>query len=268
MLGMKVAAIQLTPEFGRVEANLERAAQMIRRARVDLAVLPELAFTGYVFINRDELRDLSEPADGPSARFLQQLARETGTIICFGFPERAGEKIYNAAALVGPDGVLAVYRKVHLFKDELDVLDPGEQPFFVVDLGGVKVGMMICFDWVFPEAARSLALQGAQILLHPANLILPFCQDAMITRCLENKVFAITTNRGGVENRRDKPLTFTGRSQIARPNGEFQRLADDADDILVAEIDPQRALNKQMTDRNHLFADRRPRYYVLDKPEP
>ncbi|HPM78732.1 MAG TPA: 5-formyltetrahydrofolate cyclo-ligase, partial [bacterium] len=71
-------------------------------------------------------------------------------------------------------------------------------------------------------------------------------------------------NRGGEENRRDKPLTFTGRSQIARPNGEFARLPDDADDILVAEIDPSRALNKQMTDRNHLFADRRPRYYVLD----
>jgi len=254
----------MTPEFGAVERNLDRAESLLREARADLAVLPEFAFTGYVFVSRQELETYAESREGQSLRRMFDLAKELRGLICFGFPERAKGKIYNSAALVGPQGLLAVYRKIHLFKDEIDILDRGDEPFFVVEVNGVRLGMMICYDWFFPESARSLALQGAQIILHPANLILPFCQDAMAVRCLENRVFAITANRGGTENRTGKRLKFTGRSQIARPDTTYERLPDDADGILVADIDPTQADQKQLTDRNDLLRDRRPKLYRLD----
>ena len=261
---MRIAAIQMTPEFGAVERNLDRAEVMLADARPALAVLPEFAFTGYVFANREELASYAEPRDGRSIRRMAEVARRLDTLICFGFPEQAGGRIFNSAALVGPAGLLAVYRKIHLFKDEIDILDPGDEPFAVIETAGVRLGMMICYDWFFPESARSLALAGAQIVLHPANLILPFCQDAMCTRCVENRIFAITANRGGEENRTGKLLRFTGRSQIARPDATCERLPDAADGVIVAEIDPALANNKNLTDRNNLLLDRRPQMYRLD----
>ena len=126
---------------------------------------------------------------------------------------------------------------------------------------------MVCFDWVFPESVRSLALLGAQIILHSANLVMPYCQDAMITRCLENQVFAVTANRGGSENRAGKILTFTGRSQITRPDSTYERLPDDANGVLVSEINPTLADIKGITEHNHLWRDRRPQLYSLDKSE-
>jgi predicted amidohydrolase len=158
---------------------------------------------------------------------------------------------------------VAVYRKIHLFMDEIGLFTPGDEPFAVVAANGVRLGMMVCFDWYFPESARSLALLGAQIILHPANLVLPFCQSAMITRCLENRVFAVTANRGGAEDRQGKEMRFTGRSQIARPDGTYERLPDDADAMLAAEIDPQRADNKKLTPLNDLLQNRRPHLYYL-----
>lgn len=261
---MRVAAIQMSPEFGQVEKNFDRAEALLAEARADLAVLPEFAFTGYAFLDRNELAQFAEATDGRSVRRMIDGARRLGGLICFGFPERAGEKIYNAAALVGPSRLLAVYHKIHLFRDEPEILDPGDTPFFVTEVNGVRLGMMICYDWFFPESARSLALQGAQIILHPANLLLPFCQDAMVTRCVENRVFAITANRNGAEQRNGKRLKFTGRSQIARPDATYDRLKDGADGILVAEIDPAQADDKFLTDRKDLLHERRPKLYRLD----
>jgi predicted amidohydrolase len=156
-----------------------------------------------------------------------------------------------------------VYRKIHLFMDEMDLFAAGEEPFSVVEAAGARLGMMICYDWYFPESARSLALQGAQILLHPANLVLPFCQNAMITRCIENRVFAITANRGGAEMRQGKEMRFTGHSQIAQPDGGSVRLPDDAEAVLAADIDPRQADRKRLTPRNDLLTDRRPALYTL-----
>jgi len=94
---------------------------------------------------------------------------------------------------------------------------------------------MICFDWIFPEAMRTLALMGAQIVLHPANLVLPYCQDAMVTRCIENRVFEITANRIGVE----RGLKFTGASQITAPGGiVLHRATKTKEEALAVDIDP------------------------------
>jgi predicted amidohydrolase len=129
----------------------------------------------------------------------------------------------------------------------------------VYDIGLAKIGMMICFDWFFPEVTRILSLKGAQIICHPANLVLPHCQNAMVTRCLENRVFAITCNRTGIEERSiANSLRFTGKSQIVNPEGTVLTQAGEIGEaVRVIAIDPNAAKNKRVTQRNDLFNDRR-----------
>ena len=138
---------------------------------------------------------------------------------------------------------------------------PGYSGFSVYEHGGVKYGLMICFDWIFPEAARTLALKGAQIILHPANLVLPYCPDAMVTRAVENRVFIITTNRIGDEERNGQVNRFIGKSQIVSPQAEILARADNEECVQVVEIEPSRALNKDVTPYNNVFSDRRPDLY-------
>src|SRR5262249_55396179 len=142
--------------------------------------------------------------------------------IAYGFAESDGARLYNAALLVGPQGIVGSYRKLHLFMREKELFDAGETAPPVLHVSDVGVGLMICFDWVFPEVARTLALRGAQILAHPSNLVMPWCQAAMLTRSLENRVFSITANRTGSEPKPDgSTTTFTGRSQVVSPRGEL-----------------------------------------------
>ena len=125
--------------------------------------------------------------------------------------------------------------------------------------------MMICFDWIFPEIARTLALKGADILCHSTNLVLPFCQDAMVTRCIENRVFALTANRVGTERRAGSEFTFTGRSQVVDPKGRIHtRAGTEEEGVFVVDIDPSLARDKAVTEANDIFKDRRPELYELD----
>ncbi|MBE9531820.1 MAG: acyltransferase, partial [Proteobacteria bacterium] len=138
-------------------------------------------------------------------------------------------------------------------------------PFEVHDIGKAKVGMMICFDWLFPEAARTLALKGADIICHPSNLVLPHCPQAMITRCLENRVFAVTANRVGSEARVGKErLTFIGKSQIVSPDGKvLVRASSTRTAARVVEIDPKVARKKDINPKNDVLDDRRRALYNL-----
>ncbi len=262
---MKIAAVQFAPAFGEVEANLRTCRNLVSSVEADLYVLPELALSGYLFESPEEAHSLAQDPEGSEIGAFADLAAERGSVIVVGFAERAGEAVFNSSVLVGPDGRRSVYRKIHLFYPEKDVFLPGDRPFEVVEAAGVRLGMMICFDWIFPESARSLALQGAEILCHPANLVLPYCQDAMVTRALENRVFAVTANRTGTEERVGKELTFTGLSEIVAPNGEILAKADTTGEaVITAEIDPGRARDKAVTPRNDAFGDRRPELYRLD----
>ena len=172
---------------------------------------------------------------------------------------------HNTAVLVGPNGLILTYRKTHLFWDEFDIFTPGDLGFPVVDLPalGARVGIMICFDWVFPEATRLLALAGAEIVLHPSNLVLPYCQRAMVARSLENGVFTVTTNRIGTEQRTGKDaLAFTGGSQILDTKGEkLAGFGAMEEGLALAEIDPAVAHDKMLTPRNDILGDRRPELY-------
>lgn len=260
---MKAGFIQFSPEFGRVNENIDKAISMIEKADAELIVLPELFNTGYLFVSIEEVIALAEeiPA-GKTIRALSSIAHKKKINIVAGIIESYQGDLYNSAVLVSPVGYVGTYRKVHLFNEENLWFKPGNTGFNVFDLGFCRVGLMICFDWLFPESARILALKGADIICHPANLVLPYCQDAMITRCLENKIYIVTANRTGSEERSGKELSYTGKSQIASPDALILYRADaQSDEIGIVDIDVQSARNKRMTKYNNIFADRKPEYY-------
>ena len=165
--------------------------------------------------------------------------------------------------ITGPNGYIGKYRKIHLFDTEKNCFDPGNLPLKVFDIAEAKVGVMICFDWRFPETARTLALMGADLIAHPSNLVLSHCPQAMITRCLENRVFAITADRVGREERIDgEPLNFIGQSQVVDPNGNILvRASRTSEEVHVVRLDLDLARDKNLTPRNHLFNDRRQNFY-------
>ncbi|MDZ7271939.1 MAG: acyltransferase [candidate division KSB1 bacterium] len=262
---MRVAFVQMSCLFGRRNENLEKAEALISAHDADLFVLPELFSSGYLFRSAEEVAASAEEIpSGPTSRFLAALSAKKQCFIVAGVAEAAQGKVFNSALLVGPHGVLAVYRKTHLFLDEALWFTPGDTGFVVADIGQARVGLMICFDWIFPEAARTLALKGADVLCHPANLVLPYCQNAMTTRALENGVFAVTANRIGSEERDGQSLCFTGRSQIVDPRGRVLVAAGESEETVgIAEIAPEMARDKMFTARNHLLKDRRPEMYEL-----
>jgi predicted amidohydrolase len=180
-----------------------------------------------------------------------------------GFAEKNGDRLYNAAGVVAAGRPLACYRKVHLFGFEREVFDPGDGGFPVVEHVGLRVGTMVCFDWMFPEAARTLALAGADLIAHPSNLVLPWCQRAMPLRALENGVYAATANRVGREARSPRPpLAFTGGSLVAGPDGTVLAQAPTEGPARIeAEIDPARARDKRLPSGNDRLAERRPGAY-------
>ena len=261
---MKAAFVQTSPVFGEVKANVDKAVAKLAKLDAALIVLPELFSTGYQFRSKKELLELAEEVpSGYATRSLIEAAKARGAYIVAGLAERAGKKAYNSAVLVGPRGLVGTYRKAHLFWNEKRFFTAGNTPFEVYNIGIARVGMMICFDWLFPEAARALALKGADIICHPSNLVLPHCPQAMITRCLENRVFAITANRIGVEQRvKGQKLKFIGQSQIVAPDGKIlYRASINKEEIGIIEIDPKLARNKNITPLNNIFKDRRKKFY-------
>lgn len=259
----RIGYFQFNPVLGEPDVNREMIAEGLEGLKTDLIVLPELAFTGYAMENREKVRELAEdPADSPSVELLTSLCWKGGYHAVAGFAEKAGEKLYNSAVLVGPEGLVSVYRKIHLFGNESDLFDPGPDAPAVYDIGGLKVGMMVCFDWFFPETARLLALAGADVIAHPSNLVLDWCQRSMVTRCLENNLFAVTANRYGSEPWRGKELKYTGGSQITAPRGVILSSApEEGDEVLIVEIDPQEARDKNLNRVNNLLDDRRVELY-------
>ncbi|NPV90959.1 MAG: acyltransferase [Firmicutes bacterium] len=262
---MRVGIYQFAPEFGDIESNLNKAEAALSQLEADLMVLPELFSTGYLFESREELKRLAEEIPGGrTTRALEAIARKKGMGIVAGMAEYdpQQDKYFNSAVVLGPSGYLGKYRKIHLFYKEKKWFAPGDLGYQVFEIKGAKVGVMICFDWFFPEAARVLALSGAQVVCQPANLVLPWCQQAMITRSLENNIICVTANRVGREVRDEEDLGFTGQSQVVDVGGVLRfRLGDQDEASAVIEVDPARAIDKSINVHNQLFNDRRPEWY-------
>ena len=255
---------QFQPEFLAKEKNIEKIVSMVNNAKADLLVFPELATSGYSFAHISEVQQVAEPFQkGLTSIVLKKAAWENKCSIVIGFAESDNDKLYNSSMLINPDGSSYLYRKTHLFYDEKKFFSPGDIGFKVYPAKhGVKIGMMICFDWIFPESARTLMLNGAQIIAHPANLVLPWCQQAMLTRSLENRVFTITANRTGYEKNHEISNDFTGLSQITNTIGERLLQADQTKELTgIIEIETEDADNKSITEFNNLISDRREEFY-------
>ncbi len=261
---MRVGFVQNKPIFAGVQENLDRIEELLKGQSADLFVLPELFATGYQFKDMEESRSLAELVPGGlTTSALTTIAKKTNATIIAGLAEIEDDQVYNSAVITGPDGYIGKYRKLHLFDTEKDCFQQGNLPLKVFDIASAKVGVMICFDWRFPETARTLALMGADLIAHPSNLVLTHCPQAMITRCLENRVFAVTADRVGMENRlEEEPLNFMGQSQVIDPNGNILVRASMTDEeVSVVQLDLSLARDKFLNPRNHIFNDRRTDLY-------
>ncbi len=260
---MRIGFFQFQPIFGDKKANLQKITQTLSQIKADLIVLPELCNTGYSFKDRKEIFGLSEEIPvGETTHTFLALAKKRNLFIVAGLAEREKNRVYNSAIFVTPDQKVYTYRKAHLFFEEKFIFNRGNTKFRTCQCNKIKIGIIICFDYIFPEASRTLALAGAQIICHPSNLILPYAQKMTITRAIENRVFYIMANRIGTENRGGKHLKFNGRSQIISPTGEVLAKTNSTEEVVkIVNIEPDQALNKKVTKYNDVFKDRRPNLY-------
>ncbi|MDK2371864.1 MAG: nitrilase-related carbon-nitrogen hydrolase [Candidatus Korarchaeota archaeon] len=259
----RVGFVQNDPLFGEVERNVARALELASKVEADLLVFPELFNTGYLFLSKEEVSKLAEDLEGHTVSELREFAEETSTALVAGFAERDGDKFYNSAVVIDEKGdVRGVYRKTHLFFEEKLFFEPGDTGFQVFHVAGMRVGVMICYDWRFPEAARTLALKGAQVIAHPSNLVLPFAPTVDLARAVENRVYIILSDRSGVEERGGKRFEYEGRSLIVDPSMKvLVQAPKEGEHVMVAEIDPKLADSKKINELNDIFGDRRPEFY-------
>ncbi len=260
---MRIGYVQTKPEFGKKKLNIDNALELIAKADADLLVLPELFSTGYFFPSGESLYKLAEPIpDGRTIRIFKSLAKKKKCSFVIGMAEKKGGKCYNSSAYITPDGDIHLYRKVHLFYKEQFIFARGNLKFRVFPFYEFRLGMMICFDYIFPEPCRVLALKGADIVCHPSNLVLQYCQMTMPIRSLENRIFTITSNRIGTDTVADETLKFTGMSQITDPEGNvLARASKTRAAIKVVDVDLEKSRKKMATKYNHILDDRRPEFY-------
>ena len=262
-MAYKIGCIQFAPILGQPEATLNVLSALLPSAKdLDLLVLPELCNSGYNFTDPVQARETSESIDDSRfIKFLADTCKNFNMHIVSGFNERDGSHLYNSAVLVGPKGFIGKYQKLHLFNTEKDFFEPGKTELPIFDIGRCKIGIQVCFDWMFPEAWRVLTIKGAEIICHPSNLVLPgLAQKSVPIHAMINKIFTITANRIGTEGN----LKFTGLSTIANPRGSILAQATDTqEEIVVANVNLEEARDKWITSRNHVINDRRPENYKL-----
>ncbi len=261
---MKIASVQNNPVFGDKKGNIEKLFSLIDSKNAELYILPELCYTGYQFISKEEVENLSDKTDSPFIHSFIEKAQEKNAGIIFGFIENDNGSFYNASMFVTPDGVIHIYRKTHLFYKEKLFFTPGNKGFDITEFRGIKIGMAICFDWIFPESFRTLALKGADLIAHSANLVMPYCQQTDFARAIENKVYIVTSNRIGTESRDGESLTFTGESVVLSPKGEYLvRAGKNTEEINIFNLETELARNKALNPFNNVFEDRQKKYYNI-----
>lgn len=276
---MRIAVVQMDVELGEIQKNLEKILQKLAESRqqgAELTIFPECALTGYCCASAEEALSFSQTIPGPATTAIQTALKRLGGAVVFGLIEqdqtqyqtKHQTQFYNSAVFLTADEILQTYRKIHLPYLGVDCFAAaGAEPFQVIDFQGVKFGLSICYDSAFPEAMRTLALLGADVILLPTNF--PEGAEAVVeyvlrTRAQENRVYFAAANRIGLE----RGYQFIGRSQINAPDGTHTALADENEAILICDIDVQQSRNKQVgrsltkiaIDR---FADRRPEMYEL-----
>lgn len=261
MSTLTLSLLQFEPRPANTEWNLDRiehAAGAARAAGSRLLVVPELATTGYASLG--SMHQLAEPADGPTLRRLAALATRLDIALVAGLPERAGETVYNAAALLRPNLPPALYRKCHLFgPGERAAFSPGAALPALHEVCGLQAAMLICYDSEFPEMARAAALAGADLLLVPTALprggsSAVVSQAVMRSRALENHVFIVYADLCG----REAGLDYHGGSSITGPDGEVLACAGAGEALLTVTIRPDACRDPGL---DSYFSDRRADLY-------
>ncbi|MFC5803851.1 carbon-nitrogen hydrolase family protein [Streptomyces formicae] len=253
---LRTALLQSSGTPGDIAKNLELLdthAARVAAAGAGLLIAPEMYLTGYAI--GDAVPRLAEPAGGPSAQAVAAIAARHGIAVVYGYPERDGETVYNAAQLIGPDGErLANYRKTHLFGCfEQEWFTPGDEPVVQAELGGLRIGILICYDVEFPENVRAHALAGTELLAVPTALMNPFqfvAEKLLPVRAFESQMYVAYANRTGPEGEFD----FAGLSCLAGPDGIARARAGHGEELVVADADPDflaasRAANPYLRDR-------------------
>jgi len=284
---MRVAYVQTSPRIGDLRGNLEEAWTLIEKVReADLVVLPELFHSGYAVRSRDESLSLSVSRDDGGQPLLMcvDACQSFAMNIVGGFLERDDRnRLWNSAWLIGPEGIFSVYRKINLFDSEKEIFERGNELSPITRIGPMKggrseaarVAMAVCFDWIFPDLWGRLAWgngdyerpTGAQVICHPANLVIPDkCPHTIRSRAMENRIFIVTAGRVGVEDGPSGDLVFRAGSRIVSPDGTILSAGpENSPGYDMITIDPVEADNKYVTPRNHVL---RERYGTDDGEEP
>ncbi|WAM00061.1 carbon-nitrogen hydrolase family protein [Streptomyces sp. Je 1-369] len=259
---MRTALLQSSGQPGSVDANLaalDDAAGRAAAAGAGLLVAPELHLTGYAI--GDDIARLAEPADGESAKAVAEIAARHEVGVVYGYPEREGDLVFNSVQLIGPDGArLANYRKTHLFGGfERDSFTPGEQSVVQAELGGVRIGLMICYDVEFPENVRAHALAGTDLLVVPTAQMHPFqfvAESLVPVRAFENQLYVAYVNRVGPEGE----FEFVGLSTLVGPDGVARARAGRGEELVLGDVDPE--FLSASRENNPYLRDRRPGLYA------
>jgi 5-aminopentanamidase len=267
---VRVASAQVGASLGAVEENVAQSVSVLGDAAargVDLVVFPECALSGYVFGDREQASQAAVGLDGPEVGALAAACAEHGLHAVVGLLEADRGAVYNAAVLLGPEGVVGSYRKAHLPCLGVDrFVARGEQrepAVFETALG--RIGVAICYDLRFPETARLLALAGAELVAQPSNWppqAVLLADHFVRVRAAENRVFVVLANRGDEEG----GVEFIGRSQIVGPAGDVLASAEREEGLVVADVDLAEAREKRIVNEPgvyevSLFEDRRPELY-------
>jgi predicted amidohydrolase len=250
MANWKIAGVQMDCVLADVARNLDTIRQGIFDAASQgarMIVFPECALTGYGFRSLEEAVPHSQILPGPASDAIADECRRLGVYVIAGLLERGEQgEVYNACMLVGPTGFLASYRKIHIpFMGVDRFVCPGNRPFAVHDLEGLRVGINICYDGSFPESARVLTLLGADLVVLPTNWPTGARPTVAMTvaRVLENNIYYAAVNRVGEE----RGFRFIGQSRILAPDGTIlAEASDERAQIIMAEIDPTLARHKRV----------------------
>jgi predicted amidohydrolase len=271
MTAVTLAAVRLAPVLGDVEGNRDRATAAVADAAArgaNLVVLPELATSGYCFADVAEARASAEPVPGPTTDAWAAAAAAADVVVVGGVCELdADGGVRNSAVVVGRDGLLARYRKLHLWGRETELFATGDEAPPVVDTPVGRVGIGVCYDLWFPEHARALALAGADILAFPSNLSYSPAQDGLphldvvtaLATAHVNRVHLVVADRCGTE----RGHRWLGAAIVVDADGVLRAAAPDDDQpaIVLATLDLAAARDKRWGAWNDVLADRRPGLY-------
>ena len=257
---LKLAQIQFAPQLGGLQNNLNKVERLIGEAEsADFIILPELANSGYNFSERKHAMALASTVERSDfVEMLREKSRMQNQYIVSGFHEKEGRELFNTSLFISPNGEIGKYRKIHLFMNEKQIFSKGNLGLPIFQTDDFTMGMLICFDYLFPEIWRIMALKEVEFIAHPSNLVTDKAFKVVPAQAAINRFFIFTTNRIGTE----RDISFSGKTFAVNPEGDvISEASPDKEEILNTKFKPSLAHNKMITEKNHVLYDRFPNEY-------